>query len=225
MFIRQCSSFLRAAFLMTIVAGMFLGCAGRQRKSELLMLQEELGQKSERVNELEQENAELRNKVGKFEGAEIPGFEPEAAKALLESKLAGTGVTVQTTGRQIRLLLPSATLFGVGQTTLKEGAKSPLKKVASAIKTNFPTAVVRVEGHTDSAPIKKLKKKYKSNWELSAVRAATVAHFFVSECSFDPTKIYIAGFGEYRPIASNKNKAGQQKNRRVEIVILSRDAG
>lgn len=224
MFIRPYASFLRVAFLMTIVVATFLGCAGRQRKSELLMLQEELDQKSTRVNELEQENAELRNKVGKFESAEMSGFEPEVVKAMLESKLAGTGVTVHATGRQIRLLLPSTALFGAGQTILKEGAKTPLKKVASAIKTDFPTAIVRVEGHTDNVPIKKLKKKFRSNWELSAVRAATLAHFFVNECRFDPTKIYIAGFGEYRPVTSNKTKTGREKNRRVEIVILSRDA-
>lgn len=224
MFTRPYSSF-RVAFLMLIIVATFLGCAGRQRKSQLLMLQEELDQKSTRVNELEQENAELKNNLDKLGGVGTLGFEPETAKATLESKLAATGVTVQLAGRQIRLLLPSNTLFGAGQTTLKAEAKSPLKKIASTIKTDFPTAIVRVEGHTDNVPIKKLKKKYSSNWELSAVRAAAVAHFFVNECNIDPTKIYISGFGEYRPIASNKTKAGQQKNRRVEIVILSRDAG
>lgn len=219
------STIFRVACLAPIVVATFIGCAGRQRKSELLMLQEELDQQSTRAKELEQENAELRNKLDRFGGTETLAFEPETAKAMLESKLAGTGVTVQATGMQIRLLLPSTTLFNPGQTILKPAAKTPLKKVASTIKADFPNAIIRVEGHTDNVPIKKLKKKFGSNWELSATRAATVAHFFVNECSFDPTKIYIAGFGEYRPITSNKTEAGRQKNRRVEIVILSRDSG
>lgn len=225
MITRQVSSFLQVVLLAPIVMVMFLGCAGRQRKSELLLLQEDLNQQGTRIGELEQENAELRNKLDEFGGVEVLAFEPETTKDILESKLAGTGVTVQATGLQIRLLLPSSTLFSSGQTTLKATAKAPLKKVASIIKTDFPNAVVRVEGHTDNVPIKKVKKKFRSNWELSAARAATVAHFFVNECRFDPTKIYIAGFGEYRPITSNKSSAGRQKNRRVEIVILQRDAG
>ncbi|MGR3309342.1 MAG: OmpA/MotB family protein [Candidatus Brocadiales bacterium] len=224
MLTRPYSSFLLVAFLTPIVIVTFLGCAGRQRKSELLMLQGELGQQSMIISELEQENTELKDKLNRFSSIETLGFEPEAAKALLESKLAGTGVTVQATGLQIRLLLPSTTLFSTGKATLKATAKAPLKKVARTIKVDFPYAIVRVEGHTDNIPIKKVKKKFRSNWELSAARAATVAHFFVKECFFDPTKIYIAGFGEYLPIASNKTKAGRQKNRRVEIVILSEDA-
>lgn len=224
MFTRAYASFIRVAFLTAVVGSTFLGCAGRQRKSELLMLQEELSQKTTKVNELEQENAELKNNLSRFGGIETLGFEPETAKAMLESELAGTGVTVQSTGLQIRLLLPSATLFSPGQATLKTTAEAPLKKVAGTIRTDFPNAIVRMEGHTDNTPIKKAKKKFRSNWELSATRAATVAHFFVNECGFDPTRIYIAGFGEYRPVDSNKTETGRQKNRRVEIVILSRDS-
>jgi chemotaxis protein MotB len=225
MLTRPYSSFLRIAFLTPIIVVTFLGCAGSQRKSELLMLQGELTQQNTRVYELEQENAELSNRLDRLGGPETLAFEPEAARALLESKLAGTGVTVQTSGLRVRLLLPSTVLFGAGKTTLNPKAKTTIKKIGSTIKTDFPNAIVRIEGHTDNTPIKKIKKKFSSNWELSIARAATVARFLVDKCSFDPAKIHIAGLGEFRPIANNKTKAGRRKNRRVEIVILSRDAG
>ena len=224
MLTRYCSSFLRITILMSIIVTTFFGCAGGQRKSELLLLQEDLHHQSIRINELEQENVDLSTKLSKFGGVEMLAFETETAKAQLKSKLAGTGVTVQTTGTHIRLRLPSSTLFSSGQATLKAAAKTPLRRIANTIRADFPHAIVRVEGHTDNTPVKKVKKKFRSNWDLSAARAATVAHFFVNECRFDRTKIYIAGFGEYRPLTSNKTKTGRQKTRRVEIVILSRDA-
>jgi chemotaxis protein MotB len=77
-----------------------------------------------------------------------------------------------------------------------------------------------VAGYTDNKPIKKLKKKFKSNWELSSARAGSVLHYLINKGHIKPQNIYLAGFGEYHPVSSNSTAAGRKKNRRVAIVVL-----
>lgn len=200
------------------VSGIFFGgCAG-QRKA----LEQELALREETIQELKNQNAELQAKLAEKDAeaaAEIRRLQD--SKQLLESALAGTGAVVKIRGSHLAISLPSVKLFGPGQYKLKRGAKKPLSKIARAIKNNFPSATIRVEGHTDNRPIKKLKNKFKSNWELSAARAASVLHFFIDNGYINPKRIYLAGFGEYHPVSSNKTTSGRQRNRRVEIVILT----
>ncbi len=189
-------SFVRYLFLSVIIVS--VGCSGLSglREENLLL--------SQSLQELESKYAELEN-----------------GKRSLEESLQGTGASVRIKDGKIAVMLPSSVFFNSGQATLKKKAKGSLTKVCNAIKNDFPNGTIRVEGHTDSDPIKKTRSIYASNWELSAKRAASVLHFLVGKCDLDSNRLYIAGFGEYQPIASNNTKKGKKQNRRVEIVILA----
>ncbi|KKL03602.1 hypothetical protein LCGC14_2624490 [marine sediment metagenome] len=189
-------SFVRYLFLSVIIVS--VGCSGLSglREENLLL--------SKRIQELETEQYML-----------------ESERRSLEEMLQGTGATVNVKDGKIAVMLPSSVFFNSGQATLKKKAKSSLTKVGNAIKNDFPYGTIRVEGHTDSDPIKRTRSLYASNWELSAKRAASVLHFLVGKCGLDSNRLYIAGFGEYQPIASNNTKKGKTQNRRVEIVILA----
>jgi chemotaxis protein MotB len=78
---------------------------------------------------------------------------------------------------------------------------------------------IRIEGHTDSVPIR--TPKFPSNWELSTARATSIIHYALTHYQFEPTRLSAAGYGEFRPIAANKTHEGRSQNRRVDIVILS----
>jgi chemotaxis protein MotB len=188
-------SFVRYLFLSLIIIS--VGCAGTSG------LREENRLLSQRLQELEWQQDEL-----------------ESAKLSLDKNLQGSGVTTRIKDGKIAVMLPSSVFFNSGQVTLKKKAKGSLTKVCNAIKTAFPNGTIRIEGHTDNDPIKQTKSLYSSNWDLSAKRAASVLHFLVGQCSLDPNRLYIAGFGEYQPIASNKTEKGKKQNRRVEIVIF-----
>lgn len=192
------------------------GCA------ELKKLRQENQQLNEDVTRLQQENADLSTKASRYE-SELNRL--ENARKALEDKLKGTGATVRIKNGAVSVLLPGAVLFDPGQTTLRPQSKATLKKIAGIIKTEASAEIVRIEGHTDNDPISKQKDRYKSNWELSAARAAAVLHYLVEECGVSPTKVYIAGFGQYQPIADNKSKTDKAKNRRVEFVIVPRGTG
>ncbi len=189
-------SFVRYLFLFVIIVS--VGCSGVNglREENLLL--------SQSLQALESKYAELEN-----------------GKRSLEESLQGTGASVRIKDGKIAVTLPSSVFFNSGQATLKKKAKSSLAKVCNAIKNDFPSGTIRIEGHTDSDPIKRTRSIYASNWELSAKRAASVLHFLVGNCSLDSNRLYIAGFGEYQPIASNNTKKGKKQNRRVEIVVLT----
>ena len=73
---------------------------------------------------------------------------------------------------------------------------------------------VTVAGHSDNIPIS--SALYRSNWELSAARAAGVARALV-DLGHDAAEVQVTAFGEYRPIESNDTPEGRSRNRRVEL--------
>lgn len=77
---------------------------------------------------------------------------------------------------------------------------------------------VMLVGHTDD------EGATKQNAELSERRAKAVAKVF-KDVGVPESQIYFQGAGEAYPIASNETAAGRAKNRRVEIVDVSSDAG
>jgi len=211
------SGFVKCFFLSLMI--LFVGCA------ELTSLREEKVLMNQRIDELQSENESLNSRyaVSEDENARLLDERNrlENARLSMESRLRGTGVSVKIKEGHISVVLPSSVLFNSGQTTLKKSAKSSLSRVCSVLEKDFPNETIRIEGHTDSDPIKRTKQLYKTNWELSAVRAATVLHYLTDTCHLDSKKLYLAGFGKYQPVASNKNKSGKKKNRRVEIVVLT----
>ncbi len=211
------SGFIKCFFLSLIILS--VGCA------ELTGLREEKVLMTQRIEELQSENDGLDSKyaISEEENARLLAERDrlEDARRSMEDRLRGTGVSVKIKEGHISVVLPSSVLFNSGQTTLKKAAKSSLSKVCRILEKDFPNETIRVEGHTDNDPIKRTKQLYKSNWELSAVRSATVLHYLIDNCHLDPKKLYLAGFGEFQPVTSNKNKSGKKKNRRVEIVVLA----
>ncbi len=125
-------------------------------------------------------------------------------------------VSIIASSRGVVINLPNSLLFDSGSARLKPESEEVLAKIAEKIK-EIPAKIL-IEGHTDNVPIVS-SSIYKSNWELSAARAASVLHFML-EKGLSPDRFTIAGYGEYRPVDSNETPEGRVKNRRVEIVIV-----
>jgi outer membrane protein OmpA-like peptidoglycan-associated protein len=88
-----------------------------------------------------------------------------------------------------------------------------LQAVADALLATPSIKHVAVEGHTDD------RGKPEHNMELSDRRARSVMTFLV-EHHIDADRLVAQGFGQTRPISSNKTTAGRATNRRVEFHIL-----
>jgi flagellar motor protein MotB len=112
----------------------------------------------------------------------------------------------------VTLNLSSDIFFDAGAATIKPGARASLNKVAAALKADYAGKAVRVEGHTDSDPIK--RSKWKSNQELSEARAKAVHDYLVKQ-GVDASMLETVGHGADMPRGPDK-----AKNRRVEVVVL-----
>jgi chemotaxis protein MotB len=86
-------------------------------------------------------------------------------------------------------------MFDSGQAEIYEEAKNILADISKEI-TDIPNNV-RIEGHTDSVPIK--NEKFPSNWELSTTRATNVARFLIENLSFPPERVSAGGYSKYHP--------------------------
>jgi chemotaxis protein MotB len=164
--------------------------------------------------DLQGENARLQSDL-----VEAERKLAEKPKVVTVEKTAdfGPGVEVAETARQITVTLPNAILFDSGQAVLKASSKTTLGNVAAVIKRDYASKMVRVEGHTDSDPIR--KSKWKDNWELSCQRGLAVLRYLVAQ-GIPKTQVYAAGFGQHTPRDTNATKAGKARNRRVQVVII-----
>ena len=106
-------------------------------------------------------------------------------------------------------------LFDSGKATLKESAKASLNKMVAGLKNQYAGKPVKVQGHSDSDPIR--VSKWKSNQELSEARAKAVRDYLVQK-GVPANQVTAEGFGDAKPKSPN-DKA---KNRRVEIVVSTR---
>jgi outer membrane protein OmpA-like peptidoglycan-associated protein len=103
-------------------------------------------------------------------------------------------------------------LFNTGKVTFQAQTLPVLKSIASILKSN-EYANFSIEGHTDS------DGDAVANQKLSDARANAVKNYLV-ENGISESRLSAVGFGEAKPIASNKTKAGKANNRRVEVKLV-----
>ncbi len=104
-------------------------------------------------------------------------------------------------------------LFNSGKSSFQEKT-FPVLQAITAILKEYPTAKFSIEGHTDA------DGSEASNQKLSEDRAAAVKNYFI-ENGVDASRLSSQGFGESKPMDSNKTRAGKANNRRVEVKLMN----
>lgn len=134
-----------------------------------------------------------------------------AAKQGLSKK-----VDAKITERGLVVNLADSVLFESGSAELSPKSREILDRLADILfKTNRQ---LRVEGYTDNVPIR--TARYQSNWQLSTDRATSVIMYWLSKHPEQAANLSAAGYGQYRPVASNNTAEGRALNRRVDLVIM-----
>ena len=136
--------------------------------------------------------------------------------ASLAPLIAEGKVRVMQTARGINVEINASVLFAPAEATLSDQSARALQAVALVLKDD--NHMILVEGHTDSIPISNLA--FPSNWELSAVRASSVVRLFVAN-GVSETRLQAIGHADTMPVDTNETEEGRQRNRRVQLMILS----
>lgn len=103
--------------------------------------------------------------------------------------------------------------FETGKANLRPWSQDLLDSVAGFLKDREEIGQVEVGGHTDNVG------RPESNQRLSERRAESVRTYLVRE-GVDPDRLVGKGYGQMKPIDTNRTSSGRQNNRRVEFRIL-----
>ena len=103
-------------------------------------------------------------------------------------------------------------LFDTGKATFKKGTDEVLEAMVTIFK-EYPRAKFAIEGHTDSTGSKA------TNQALSERRAQAVRDYLIAN-GIAADRLTAAGYGEDKPIADNRTRAGRAENRRVEVNLI-----
>lgn len=110
-------------------------------------------------------------------------------------------------------LTDEAVKFKENKAQLSEEAQANLTQLINQLKTDNKSVYVEIQGHTDNLG------SDKHNYDLGLERAESVRRF-LSENGIPLHRISTISYGETRPVADNKTKAGRSQNRRVVIQVL-----
>lgn len=145
----------------------------------------------------------------------------ETYEALKKSFREQKQVKIEHQQRGVRVTLAETVLFPSGSSELSENGRKVISSLVTGL-SGRPDVKVVVNGHTDNIPLRKrLKKRFKSNWELSSARAMAVVHR-MEELKFPGERLEARAYGPYSPKAPNKTAAGRAENRRIEIEIVDK---
>ena len=193
----------------------------RAELERLKAMESELNQSRRQVLGLEEEVRELDRKLGntsaerrnlmlvvqanlrareQFEQVQSL-FSPAEAEVLRE----GDKVTL----RMVGLRFPS------GSAQLDGQARGLIDRLDTAIDI-YPRSQVRVEGHTDSSG------SPGANQALSQKRATAVAAYLLERTGMQEFRVKASGYGDSRPVTSNRTAEGRARNRRIDVVIITK---
>jgi chemotaxis protein MotB len=145
----------------------------------------------------------------------------EKLQSTLSLEIASGDVAVRSTPEGLVISLREIGFFDTGSAEIRASSQPAFDRLANVLLGAH--GEIRVEGHTDDVPIH--NSHFASNWDLSTARATTTIRLLITKYNFSPRRLSAAGYGEYRPIASNATSDGRALNRRVDIVIPRKPPG
>ena len=224
------STFLLILFVLLLgISGYFYLDKVSPLQSQLKQIRQENEELGFRIEQLEQQNGpiprQLEQKVQELSDAkneEINQLKSTYEDLLgeLKEQVEAGEITITQLADQLKVKIVDRIIFSSGEAELSEKGMKVLGQIGGILKQTRDKRI-KVEGHTDNVPIHpNLKSRFDSNWELSVARATNVVRFLTEEVGLNAGSLEASGFGEHRPIATNKTHRGRAKNRRIEIRLL-----
>ncbi len=207
----------------------------RRLLNELQTTQEDLATKERLLKELETNVAGQRQDVNRLtaelearnarlvemermlheKDRVLDDLRERVAEALLGFE--GQGLTVTRKDGKVYVSMDEKLLFQSGSTVVDPNGVRALQQLAQVLSRN-PEISIMIEGHTDDVPFRK-GSSIKDNWDLSALRATSIVRILLNGSGIDPTRLTVAGRGEFLPVDGADTPEARRKNRRTEIIL------
>jgi chemotaxis protein MotB len=142
-----------------------------------------------------------------------------AIKAALHARgLDGTGLfSIDQRGLVVTIVTNelvfagnSAVLEDVGR-TIMDTVAGPLRGIDNQL---------QIDGHTNQQNVS--TAPYPSGWELSSARASSVVRYLIEHESISAARLSAVGYSDQRPLLAPTDPRSITRNRRVDIVVLSK---
>ncbi len=133
------------------------------------------------------------------------------------SDVASDDVQIKVQKGVVFISLSDKMLYNSGKYTLSPAAAGTLDKIAKIL-NDYKDYDVLVQGNTDNVPI--ATATITDNWDLSCLRATSVARYLQNNLNINPSRITAGGRSEYQPKVSNDTPANRSINRRTEIIVM-----
>ncbi|MCR8746268.1 flagellar motor protein MotB [Romboutsia lituseburensis] len=156
---------------------------------------------------------------GLSEDAKLKKVKENLDKYLKENNLsASVSTTIEKRGLVVSF--KDSLFFDSGKAEVRPEQTDKLITISKIINQSIISdSYIRIEGHTDSVPMH--NEIFKSNWDLSVMRASNVAQILINKAGVKPERLSATGYGEYRPKVDNSTAEGKSTNRRVDIIIMN----
>jgi outer membrane protein OmpA-like peptidoglycan-associated protein len=105
--------------------------------------------------------------------------------------------------------------FKFNQAKMPADMQAQIDQIVTQLKANPNGGYIEIEGHTDNVGPKDI------NYKVGLERAEAVKRYLYENQQIPLHKINVISYGEEKPIAPNKTKAGRSQNRRVVIKVLA----
>jgi len=135
---------------------------------------------------------------------------------LLAKEIDAGEAQVERDGERIVIRLVVQGSFYSGSADLSPDFLPMLKKIGQSIARTGGR--ITVEGHTDDIPLTG-HNRYRSNWDLSGARAASVADYLTGYAGVPRERVVVRGMADTKPVAPNDTREGRAKNRRIEVLV------
>ena len=147
---------------------------------------------------------------------EIAEAEARRLRRLLAEEIEDGRIMIRREATDVIVQILERDSFPSGSAQLETDFLPTLARIGGLI--GEADGAITVSGHTDNVPIS--TSQYRSNWDLSAARATTVAHQLL-EAGIDPTRQMISGHADTQPRASNDTPEDRALNRRIDITLIT----
>ena len=137
----------------------------------------------------------------------------------LEAEIREGLVTVTESRGEVTVQLRNSGLFASASDRVESNFTQTLNRIGIALEGE--KGKISVVGHTDNVPIKTIR--FPSNWDLSRARAQAVRNLLLSQLS-DPSRISAEGRADTEPAAPNATPEGRERNRRIDIVLMTENS-